>query len=178
MRLFRNPANKTGRSPVPAAGNTSRPRTAWDRAVDDLKALYGRLSTTVQPAGRAALYEQIAAAEAACARVIDLDVMPPLERDEGISYVQVYADSARLWRILAAGERVFGQYKPMSVRLDGVRSKAERVLWGQYLASANRAERAELLIQLCDATERDIGYGAASVLSMAATSERDLARAR
>jgi hypothetical protein len=177
MKLFRNSGTRTARTTAAHAGRVRTP-SAWDRAVDDLKALYGQLCTTVRPADRAALYEQIAAAEEACASAVDPDVMPPLKHGEGTSYAQVYADSARLWRILAGGERVFGQYKPLSVNLDGVAGRAARDLWGRYLASADRAERAELLIELSAVTERAIGYGAASVLDLACTSERELARAR
>jgi hypothetical protein len=144
---------------------------SWDEAVAELNALYALLDTREKPGDRASLYTEIALATEEVARVIDLDVMPPLDRSEGTSYAQVYADSARLCRILAAGEMAFGRNRPRSVRLTGV-LREHVPLWERYLASADRAERAELLTELYEATAAAAGYGAASVLNSACWSER------
>jgi len=154
------------------AKKTSR----WDEAVADLNDLYARLDVTEVPAARAVLYDRIAAANEKAARAVDLNVMPPLDPDEGKSYAQVYADSARMCRILADGERSYG-LRRRHARLPGVHP-SHLPLWQRYLTSADRAERADLLYSLYGATEAAIGYGAASVLNLACLSERKLARSR
>jgi hypothetical protein len=105
--------------------------------------------------------------------------MEPMRAAEGASYAQVYADSARLCRILAAGERAFGS-PPRDARqvpLPGV-PREHIPLWQRYLASTDRTERGELLAELADLMQAATGYGAAVVLSEAGLLEKELAARR
>jgi hypothetical protein len=153
--------------------------TPWDTAVASLNALYDQLDVTTGPADRAELYDRTAAAEEAAARAVDLDVMPPLDPGEGASYAQAYAGAARLCRILAEGERRFGRMPfpglVAGMAMPGV-PRDDYGLWGRYLGSDDRRERAELLTALYDATAASIGTAAASPLNRASLSELAIAR--
>lgn len=150
----------------------------WDRVVGALKELYGQLNTVTVPAKRTRLWERIAEAQEAAGRAVDLEVMPALKPEEGTTYKQAYGDSARLARILAGGERAFGRYKPGSVDLPRIprAARVQRAMWERYLASKDRAERAELLVHLHVVTVAACGTRAASVLDHARASELFLAR--
>lgn len=154
-------------------GFRAKKPSRWDKAVADLNDLFAQLDVTSGPADRAALYERAARAEEAASRAVDLNAMPPLDSREGISYAQAYADAARLCRILAAGERAFGTYRRGAVRLPGV-PREHRDLWEQYLASADRSERAVVLFSLYDLTAHCTGHEGADPLNVAAWSERAL----
>lgn len=167
MALFRgkNSARQPGRQPDRL--------TPWDNAVEALNAQTAELDKVTDPGGRARVYELIARANEAVARVVDEDLVPALDPHEGTTYKQAYADSARLARILAEGERRFGRYRPGSVQLTGV-PRAHRPTWERYLGSTDRMERCEILIDLAAVTEVTCGTNGACMLNTAYWSERKL----
>lgn len=145
---------------------------AWERAAAEYKTLAGALKTTVSPGDRATAYSRMLRLTVTLAENIDLDLMPPLEPGDGTSYHQAYAHAAELLRLLADCERRFGGQRPAAACRPRAATPAEAALWDRYTASADRKQRAELLIELYELAARRTGYEGADPLNTAALTER------
>lgn len=146
----------------------------WQAAVNQMKVTRGELADARDHLERASLYDNLAALHDEAFRHVDLDLVPDMLPEDGPGYLPVYAASAMYLRLLARGERHFGRYVPGTADLTGL-PRAEQGLWEAYLASADRLDRAELLIRLARLIEDRSGFEIASEINAAVHEERQAA---
>lgn len=138
-----------------------------------MRAAETRLLAETSPAARAATYTELGAIYQDLAGRRPADWLPPIEPGEGVSYEQSYHDMAVLAAVLAAAEPVAGEAGSSLPSAARTAPAAERDAWNTVFSTTDRALRAEVLgITLYELVSARVGTEAASVLSLAARSEK------
>lgn len=158
--MIRRPRRRPGR------------KERFDAALAGTRRLERDLSATPAAPARAVTYDCLASLCETLRDTCDPASLGPLRAGAGTTWAQAYTARAALTRVLAYGEHRFGRYRgPAPARYLPGAAPGELAAWDRYLASTSRRERAALLAALHETVARRTGTEAASVLSVAASSE-------